>query len=166
MSDELYRELLRQTYKLAAVSRDPSTQNAAKLIRLDSPWSVNLWNVNQFPAGVQELPERWERPEKYSFIEHAERNVIYTAARAGVKTDGLAMVCCWAACTDCARAIVQAGIKTLITHREGDNGTWGDSIRIADDILKEGGVEVIVVAGKIDDKNSTSVLRNGKEFYP
>ena len=38
-----------------------------------------------------ELNDRWERPEKYSWVEHAERNAIYAAAREGVRLAGATM---------------------------------------------------------------------------
>ena len=37
---------------------------------------------NEFPRGVNVLDERWG-DEKYHFVEHAERNTIYKAIRAG-----------------------------------------------------------------------------------
>ena len=37
------------------------------------------------PRGFNEYPERWERPQKYDFTEHAERNAIYNLARRQLK---------------------------------------------------------------------------------
>ena len=105
--------LLKEAYLHAAeFSPDLSTQNAAILIGRDG--HVILKSVNKFPAGVQQTPERWERPLKYAYVEHAERNLIYTAAWAGVSTYGKIMICPWFACADCARAIVVAGIEEVI----------------------------------------------------
>ena len=112
---EIWRRLLKESYNLALSSRDPSTQNGAILVDID--YSIVSTGCNQFPAGVEENPTRWERPLKYKFIEHAERKVIYNACKNGVKTEGLTMVCGWAACTDCGRAIIESGIKRLVTHR-------------------------------------------------
>ena len=63
------------------------------------------------------LAERWEkRPEKYDWVEHAERNAIYAAARMGAATKGCKMYLNYnpECCTDCARAIIQAGIIEVI----------------------------------------------------
>ena len=58
------------------------------------------------------IEERQERPEKYYWFEHAERNSIYNAARIGVSTKGSKMyMTCGVPCADCARAIINAGAK-------------------------------------------------------
>lgn len=65
---------------------------------------------NAFPVGINEDdPTRWVSPEKYSFVEHAERNAIYHMARAGLPTLGCRMFSTAPPCVDCARAIIQAG---------------------------------------------------------
>ena len=74
------------------------------------------------------------------------------------------MVGNWMACTDCARAIVQSGISTIIRHAtDADNGKWGDSLVMADDILTQGGVEIIDHKGKLGIE---PILRNGELFHP
>ena len=59
---------------------------------------------------------RAQRPEKLFWVEHAERNSIYNAARCGTPTDGCTMIITHPPCMDCARAIVQAGIKEVICN--------------------------------------------------
>ena len=56
------------------------------------------------------LSDRWERPQKYQYVEHAERNAIYNAARTGVPLNGCSAFVSLAPCADCARAMIQAGI--------------------------------------------------------
>ena len=67
---------------------------------------------NSFPRGIDDnVAERQERPEKYFWFEHAERNAIYNAARIGVSTKGCTMfLTCDIPCADCARGIINAGI--------------------------------------------------------
>ena len=48
------------------------------------------------------------RPTKYLWIEHAERNAICNAARAGTATEGCTIFVEIMPCMDCARAVVQA----------------------------------------------------------
>ncbi|MEK7754711.1 MAG: deaminase, partial [Acidobacteriota bacterium] len=59
-------------------------------------------------------PERLERPTKYLWMEHAERNGIYNAARAGTATQSCTIYVEIMPCMDCARAIVQAGIVEVV----------------------------------------------------
>src|SRR5690606_15422188 len=51
-------------------------------------------------------------------------------------------------CLDCARGIVQSGIRRLLVPVvDYDDGTWGASFRTSTIILEEGRVEVIQVDG-------------------
>ncbi len=68
-----------------------------------------------------------DRPAKYHYIEHGERNAIYNAIRTGAKLDGATLYITFTPCPDCARAIVQTGIKMVKVLKQGDdafvNGT-------------------------------------------
>lgn len=149
---------------LAKQSRDPSTQNAALLV--DSNGLIIGSDVNRFPDGVLETPERWERPLKYKIIEHAERNVIFQLARRGIKTEGLIMVCPWAACSDCARAIIQCGIKKLVTHKQAHERSpefWQKEIDVAFAMLREANVEIVMFDGVLGVEG---VLHSGQLWNP
>ena len=94
-------------------SKDESTQIGAVIVGIDN--EILSTGYNSFPRGMDDSKkERQERPEKYFWFEHAERNSIYNAARIGVSlknstiylTSGLP-------CMDCARGIVNSGIKVV-----------------------------------------------------
>lgn len=139
-------------------SKDPSTWNGAVIVGYD----VIAQGANHFPNGVVESSERWERPLKYSFVEHAERNAIYDAASEGEATKGKRMFCPWFACADCARAIVQSGIVSVTGLKKPFDLTpdhWIESVLIGHQILKEGGVVVRVV----DIELGIEVLFNGSK---
>lgn len=99
---------------VAALSKDPSTKVGALLLGPDGEGGP--WGYNGAPRGcAADEDERFhQRPEKYFWAEHAERNAIYTAARTGFRTVGATMYITHAPCMDCARAIVQAGIKRVV----------------------------------------------------
>ena len=71
---------------------------------------------NSFPRGIDDnKPLRQERPEKYYWFEHAERNAIYNAARIGVSLKGsTAYLTSGLPCMDCARALVQSGVVKIV----------------------------------------------------
>lgn len=147
-SDEVYLEIALRYAQIHAT--DPATQNGAVLVAPTG--AVLALGANHFPRGVRESPERWERPAKYQWVEHAERNAIFDAARRGVPTQGLTLYCPWFACADCARAIVQAGIKEVVGLELGDDPVslrWKASCDVGDTILREGGVTVRRLAVKI-----------------
>lgn len=118
-------------------SKDPSTQNGCVIV--GKGHEIISTGFNGLPRGVHEdipkMPEnlerydigylsnldkmikkmsaRYERPEKYKWFEHAERNAIYNAARIGTSLMGSTLyVTAWPCC-DCARGIIQSGIETV-----------------------------------------------------
>jgi dCMP deaminase len=141
-------QILLYAYRSALHSPDPSTQNGAVLVNAVRWPILETLSRNEFPFGLAYEDERWLRPsdggKKYDWIEHAERNAIYKAAELGIKTRGLTLACPWAACADCARGIVQAGIEILIrvSSSEATNGRWHGSVDSGDIILREGGVRI------------------------
>ena len=154
---------LRFATLLARKSRDPSTQNGAIIVKNKE---IIGKGVNNFPLGVREdLKIRWERPTKYSFIEHAERNAIYYSARYGHSTEGGVLYCPWFACADCARAIIQAGIERCVGLENDTNLTnqrWLDSILIGNEMLSEAGVQYYNIT--LTKKFGIKLLRDGKEI--
>jgi dCMP deaminase len=102
------------------------------------------WGYNGAPRGCSaDEDDRKERPEKYFWFEHAERNAIYAAARAGFSTNGTTLVVTHPPCIDCARAIVQAGIVRVIAGIQDDefNQRWVDSAIRTKRLFEECGIE-------------------------
>lgn len=156
------KQYLLMAYREATNSPDLSTQNGAVILSGD----VTIADCNRFPDLVKHLPERFERPLKYEFIEHAERNAIYRCARLGVPTAGATMFVPWFACSDCARAIIQAGISHVVGHQRMADETperWKDSIANAMTMLQEAGVKMTMIP---DVLNGPKILFNGKLWTP
>ena len=110
---------MRMAYLVATKSKDPSTKVGAIVVKDKRIISVGY---NGMCAGVQEAvdlyPERYERPEKYYWFEHAERNSIFSAAKFGISTDGTIMYTQGIPCADCGRAIIQSGIARVVVHKQ------------------------------------------------
>src|SRR6056300_1889883 len=109
-------------HQIKLKSKDERTQIGAVIVGKDK--EIVSTGYNSFPRGIDDnKPLRQERPEKYYWFEHAERNAIYNAARIGVSTKGCTMyLSCGIPCSDCARGIINAGIvriycKTVDTTR-------------------------------------------------
>lgn len=124
----------------ARLSVDPSVQNGAVICTVDGQWAGGFNGQRLHP---HQAPERWERPDKYLWVEHAERAAIYQAAKDGLVLRGATMWCPWAACADCARAISYTGIKRLIRFPMGSTEGWDQSVEVGDMILSEAGVEIV-----------------------
>jgi dCMP deaminase len=123
-------------------SKDRSRQVGCVVVGDDN--IVRAIGFNGFPRGLDdEVAVRHQRPAKYLWTEHAERNAIYAAARAGISLSGTRMYVPWFPCVDCARAIVQAGIVELIAI-EPDMGDpqWGEGFGVSIEMLTEAGIKV------------------------
>lgn len=157
-------EMFRICLKEAWNSPDPSTQNGAVIVSAEGHTLGK--GCNEFPAGVEVTPERLERPMKYYFIEHAERNAIHDA---DVLLDSDEMYALWASCSDCATAIIQSGIRKLNTHSfyvGGDVSVegrkdWSETIKYAFEMFDEAGVEVVFHDCQVM-RGGESLLYNGE----
>ena len=111
MDKDVYFMNIAQAVKLA--SKDQHTKIGAVIVGTEG--EIISTGYNSLPRGMNDfVGERYDRPEKYNWMEHAERNAIYNAARVGVSTIGATMyMTCGLSCVDCARAIVQSGIKVI-----------------------------------------------------
>lgn len=125
--------------EIALSSSDPSVQNGAVVVTAGGTIASGY---NDLTRGVQNTEDKWVRPEKYLWVEHAERAAILHAAAKGVATQGAEMFCPWASCADCARAIVESGIATLYRLPMGEADGWTDSIRIGDEIMMAASVNI------------------------
>ncbi|MBM3813970.1 MAG: dCMP deaminase family protein [Acidimicrobiia bacterium] len=112
--DEYYLKICQV---VAARSKDPNTQIGCVIA--GPAREIRSTGYNSFPRGIRDdVPERHQRPHKYLWIEHAERNAICNAARAGTATEDCTIYVEIMPCMDCARAIVQAGIREVVVSAE------------------------------------------------
>ena len=131
---------------VAEKSRDPSTKCGAVIVSADN--AVLSTGYNGFPRGVNYSEERLERPLKYEFIEHGERNAILNAARHGIALLGTKMYLNFRpeCCTDCTKAIIQSGITEVIGPDipfPGNPSKWQIGTNIT--MMQEAGVTLTVV---------------------
>jgi dCMP deaminase len=105
---------------------------------------------NGFPRGIDDGVEtRHERPAKYSWTEHAERNAIYNAARIGAKLMGSTVYVPWFPCINCARALIQVGVKRLVCYRpDMKDPTFGEEFQLGTSMLDETHVKITYIAGE------------------
>lgn len=165
--DAVNRAILGQCYRKASDSPDTSTQIGAVITNNRGSVQFSTLSFNGFVRGWSPTPADYERPRKYSVTEHAERRAIYHAARDGVCLYGSTLYSTWAACADCARAIVESGISRLVRHYPPQDETvdrWLESVSLGDEIMVAGGVEIVDVHGPIPE--AFRILRGGEWFDP
>ena len=132
-------------------SPDPRTKVGCIIISPEK--GVICEACNTYPEGVlRNIQDRSEALLKYAWIEHAERNAIYLAARRGISTEGCAIFVELSPCIDCARAIIQAGaVEVVINHDraiEYSSERYSAEHLMALEMLAEAGIAVRFVSLK------------------
>lgn len=112
---------------------------------------VRATGYNGFPRGVNDdVEERHQRPAKYDWTEHAERNAIYNAARVGTPLEDCMLYVSLFPCAACARAIIQSGIGRVVTVPAPENDpVWDKEFKVAKEMLHAAGI-VIAYIGSPD----------------
>ena len=147
-------------YLASTRSKDEHTKVGAVIV--DDLNIIMSVGYNSFVRGINDcVSERQERPEKYFWFEHAERNAIYNAGRelreCRMYTNGVP-------CMDCARGIVQVGIKEVIvdsTWNEDNKAKWEDHAVRTLQMFEESGVSIRYWYGNLVD---ISKVRRGKKL--
>lgn len=144
-------------------SKDPSTKVGAVFLDREDQRPVSF-GYNGMLRGINEgVPERQQRPEKYLWYEHAERNAIYNKAQ-DVLTNGV-MVTTEFPDMDTARAIAASGIKLLVIPGQPSQGkTTGINEAKVFQLFKETKVKV-VTAKEIEEKKTGSRIDGKGEKY-
>jgi dCMP deaminase len=157
------KDLLRTAaFAAARRSHDPRTQNGAVLVP-SGGWMPVAVAANHYPVRWWAAGSRLEAPEKYRYIEHAERAVIYKAAACGQATEGSTLYCPWFACTDCARAIICAGVAAVVGHEAARARTpsrWAGEVAAAESMLTDAGVAMRWLGGTL----GVSILFDGEKL--
>ena len=121
-------------------SKDPNTQVGACIVSPDK--KIVGVGYNGFPTGCSDDDLPWEREgewleTKYPYVCHAELNAILNSAHSNLK--GARVYVTLFPCNECAKAIIQSGIKKVIYLS--DKYETSDSTLASKKMLKEAGVE-------------------------
>tara|TARA_R110000851_G_scaffold321295_1_gene486584 strand:- start:1578 stop:2126 length:549 start_codon:yes stop_codon:yes gene_type:complete len=157
-------------YLASSRSQDDSTHAGTVIVRPDNSVVTTGYNNPIRGMTIEQVPKT--RPEKYFYMEHAERNAIYTAAGNEGGLKGCTLYINFLPCADCARAIVQSGISEVVVHREGQDafneangitgGSWDSSF---DATLK---IFTKPATSSMQRRKSDSILRwwSGELYMP
>lgn len=97
-------------------SKDPGTQVGACIVSQDN--KILSMGYNGFPKGCDDDDFPWARTAetanetKYPFVTHAELNAILNYR--GGSLEGAKIYVVLFPCNECAKAIIQAGLKTVV----------------------------------------------------
>ena len=91
-------------------SKDQSTKCGCVITKDNAVISTGY---NGLCAGMEYTDNVQVRPYKYLVFEHSERNAVYLAAKLGTSLNGSKAYVTGPPCADCARALVQSGVKEV-----------------------------------------------------
>ena len=109
-------------------SKDPNTQVGACIVDEDN--KVVSIGYNGMPRGCADNKMPWEREggfkeTKYAYVVHAELNAILNSPRSLKDTT---LYVSLFPCNECAKAIIQSGIKEIFYESDKYNGTDGNVV--------------------------------------
>ena len=146
--DKRYLALAKE---VASWSKDPSTQVGA--VTVGNKKEVLSQGFNGFPRGIVDSEDRYNNREtKYKYVVHAEMNAIYNATYSGVSLDGAVLyVYGLPICSECAKGIIQVGIKKVIIEKSKELDNWNESVALSKEMFDEAGVELVITSKTKND---------------
>ena len=149
------RMYLQDAFHVACHSTDPNTQVGAVLVVPNGGVLLSSWNHVIPPLETKGYPRKVS--DKGFCTEHAERGVLFKAAINKLPVEGLTLYSTWAACAECARSIIQFGVKRVVTL----NGLlartpyrWRDSIQAGADMMSDSDVQLVGWSGDLGTKHT------------
>lgn len=133
----------------AATKSKDTTQVGCAIVGPED--EIRITGYNELPRGVQDLPERRLRPEKYLWTSHAEENAVSMAAREGIRLKDCIAYVTHAPCSRCARSLITAGIAKVVIAPGVTNMDPHD-FDVGQQMFREAGVELVFLeASEVGD---------------
>jgi dCMP deaminase len=127
---------------VATWSKDPSTKVGCVIV--NDKRHIIATGYNGFPRGVEDSFDRFaDRPTKYLMVQHAETNALHNTTS---QTEGTTAYVTHFPCSNCAGALIQAGVKRVVTVQPtgGLADRFQDSFEASKVMFAEAGVEISV----------------------
>lgn len=137
---------------VAGWSKDPSRQIGC--VAVNDKGQILSVGYNGFPRGINDDDVRLNnRIEKYKYIVHAEKNMIYNATHNGVSLDGCTVyVSGLPVCSECAKGLIQVGVKKVIMEDAANiRNNWAESWELTKSLFDEARIKYKI----LEDKNKT-----------
>ena len=135
MSNKWDIRFLEMAKLVASWSKDPSTKVGTIAVRNRT---VIAQGYNGFPRGIDDNDRLDNRTVKYMYIVHSEMNAIYNAAENGVSLKGSTIYTVGLpVCHDCAKGLIQVGIKRVVTPEIETPERWLKSLSLTEEMFKE-----------------------------
>lgn len=138
LSNKWDKRFLEMASLVASWSKDPSTKVGTIAVRNRT---VLAQGYNGFPRNINDDDRLDNRTIKYMYIVHSEMNAIYNAAENGVSLkDSTIYTVGLPVCHDCAKGLIQVGIKRVVTPEIEIPERWKESLSLTEEMFKEAGI--------------------------
>ena len=132
-------------------SKDPSTQVGACIVDSKNNRILSV-GYNGFPFGCSDDDFPWDREgetlcTKYPYVVHAELNAILN--NRGVSLEGSKIYTALFPCNECAKAIIQSGIREVVYLS--DKYAETDIVRASKKMLDKAGVMLRQIQTDLDE---------------
>lgn len=121
-------------------SKDPNTQVGACIVSPEH--KILSMGYNGFPIGCSDDEFSWEREgedNKYYYSTHSELNAILNYR--GGSLEGATIYVTLFPCNECAKAIIQSGIRTVVYDCDKYADTYG--VIASKKMLRAAGIEIV-----------------------
>ncbi|NLI14747.1 MAG: dCMP deaminase family protein [candidate division Zixibacteria bacterium] len=125
-------------------SKDQSTQVGAVIVDNHTRKVISA-GYNGFPRYMDDSKVPQTRPEKYLYVVHAELNAILHAERS---LDNCTLYVSVFPCSECMKAVIQSGIKTVIYLNELSGDDWEKSKEATLKLAELAGITIRKFNGK------------------
>ena len=141
LSNKWDKRFLNLAEHISTWSKDPSKKIGA--VAVGDQRQILAQGYNGFPRGINDADERYDnREEKYKLVVHAEMNVIYNASYNGVSLNGSTLyVHGLPVCSDCAKGVIQVGIKRIVMPSQDIPEHWEQSWQKTKEMFNEAGIK-------------------------
>ena len=136
------RRFLRIAEEVRQWSKDPGTKVGCVLVKDRRILSTGY---NGFPPSISDDLSRYsDREFKLRITIHAEKNAILNAAKNGTKVEDSTLYVTFPPCSQCASAVIQAGISHVVCPNPAfAPERWMDNFIAASNLFCEAGVKVL-----------------------
>lgn len=131
---------LKMAAEVGEWSKDPSRKIGSVIIK---DRRILATGYNGFPRGIADTPERLGvRYLKYKYVVHAEMNAIYNAIQHGTPLNCATLYATGLPiCSECAKGIIQVGIKRVVIPKQNIPTHWQESCEFAKELFHEAGID-------------------------
>jgi dCMP deaminase len=149
-------QFMHDVYWWARRSKDPRTKIGAVLVHPGDKIPISMAYNSPARKVNDNVPARWERPEKYNWVVHAENNAVLNCARRGYSSMGTIMYTQGIPCAGCADPIIQGGIIEVVVHKTWMQyekkfhwDKWIDSSKRSEEKFAEAGIKIRIFEGTL-----------------